>query len=417
MLKDQDRIFKNLYNDLGSDVASSQKRGDWVNTKELTNKGRDWIINEIKDSQLRGRGGAGFPTGLKWSFAPKEIGSRPHYLVINGDESEPGTCKDRDILRFEPHKLIEGCLIASYAIQAHVCYIYIRGEYFVDGQKLQAAIDEAYEKKLLGKNAAGTGWDLDIYIHYGAGAYICGEETALLESIEGKKGQPRFKPPFPASHGLFGRPTTINNTETFAAVPWIINNGGDAYSKMGIPNNGGTKIFSVSGDVKKPGNYEVRLGTPFAELLKLAGGMKDEKKLKAVIPGGSSAPVLPSSIIMNTNMDYDSIAKAGSMLGSGAVIIMNEDRCMVESLLRLSYFYHEESYGQCTPCREGTGWLYRIVKKIKSGDAKFSDLESLKDTANNIGGRTICALGDAAALPVKGFLNHFHDEFKSYIKA
>jgi len=374
------------------------------------------IINEIKISGLRGRGGAGFPTGLKWSFMPKDIPGQK-YLVCNSDEGEPGTFKDRDILRYNPHIVIEGMIIAGLAMGITVGYNYIHGEIWDVYERFEIALDQAKSKGFLGTNIKNSNLSFNLFAHHGWGAYICGEETALLESIEGKKGQPRFKPPFPASHGLFGRPTTINNTETFAAVPWIINNGGEAYSKMGIPNNGGTKIFSVSGDVKKPGNYEVRLGTPFAELLKLAGGMKDERKLKAVIPGGSSAPVLPASIIMNTNMDYDSIAKAGSMLGSGAVIVMNEDRCMVESLLRLSYFYHEESCGQCTPCREGTGWLYRIVKKIKSGDAKFSDLESLKDTANNIGGRTICALGDAAALPVKGFLNHFHDEFKSYIKA
>ena len=400
------------------DIDSYIERGGYRALESILNDDFkiENIINEIKISGLRGRGGAGFPTGLKWSFMPKDIPGQK-YLVCNSDEGEPGTFKDRDILRYNPHIVIEGMIIAGLAMGITVGYNYIHGEIWDVYERFEIALDQAKSKGYLGSNIKNSNFSFNLFAHHGWGAYICGEETALLESIEGKKGQPRFKPPFPASHGLFGRPTTINNTETFAAVPWIINNGGDAYSKMGIPNNGGTKIFSVSGDVKKPGNYEVRLGTPFAELLKLAGGMKDEKKLKAVIPGESSAPVLPSSIIMNTNMDYDSIAKAGSMLGSGAVIIMNEDRCMVESLLRLSYFYHEESCGQCTPCREGTGWLYRIVKKIKSGDAKFSDLETLKETANNIGGRTICALGDAAALPVKGFLNHFHDEFKSYIKA
>ena len=399
------------------DIDSYIERGGYRALESILNDDFkiENIINEIKISGLRGRGGAGFPTGLKWSFMPKDIPGQK-YLVCNSDEGEPGTFKDRDILRYNPHIVIEGMIIAGLAMGITVGYNYIHGEIWDVYERFEIALDQAKSKGYLGSNIKNSNFSFNLFAHHGWGAYICGEETALLESIEGKKGQPRFKPPFPASHGLFGRPTTINNTETFAAVPWIINNGGDAYSKMGIPNNGGTKIFSVSGDVKKPGNYEVRLGTPFAELLKLAGGMKDEKKLKAVIPGGSSAPVLPSSIILNTNMDYDSIAKAGSMLGSGAVIIMNEDRCMVESLLRLSYFYHEESCGQCTPCREGTGWLYRIVKKIKSGDAKFSDLETLKETANNIGGRTICALGDAAALPVKGFLNHFHDEFKSYIK-
>ena len=400
------------------DIDSYIERGGYRALESILNNTFkiENIINEIKISGLRGRGGAGFPTGLKWSFMPKDIPGQK-YLVCNSDEGEPGTFKDRDILRYNPHIVIEGMIIAGLAMGITVGYNYIHGEIWDVYERFEIALDQAKSKGFLGTSIKNSNLSFNLFAHHGWGAYICGEETALLESIEGKKGQPRFKPPFPASHGLFGRPTTINNTETFAAVPWIINNGGEAYSKMGIPNNGGTKIFSVSGDVKKPGNYEVRLGTPFAELLKLAGGMKDEKKLKAVIPGGSSAPVLPASIIMNTNMDYDSIAKAGSMLGSGAVIVMNEDRCMVESLLRLSYFYHEESCGQCTPCREGTGWLYRIVKKIKSGDAKFSDLESLKDTANNIGGRTICALGDAAALPVKGFLNHFHDEFKSYIKA
>ena len=400
------------------DIDSYIERGGYRALESILNNTFkiENIINEIKISGLRGRGGAGFPTGLKWSFMPKDIPGQK-YLVCNSDEGEPGTFKDRDILRYNPHIVIEGMIIAGLAMGITVGYNYIHGEIWDVYERFEIALDQAKSKGFLGTNIKNSNLSFNLFAHHGWGAYICGEETALLESIEGKKGQPRFKPPFPASHGLFGRPTTINNTETFAAVPWIINNGGEAYSKMGIPNNGGTKIFSVSGDVKKPGNYEVRLGTPFAELLKLAGGMKDERKLKAVIPGGSSAPVLPASIIMNTNMDYDSIAKAGSMLGSGAVIVMNEDRCMVESLLRLSYFYHEESCGQCTPCREGTGWLYRIVKKIKSGDAKFSDLESLKETANNIGGRTICALGDAAALPVKGFLNHFHDEFKSYIKA
>ena len=357
------------------DIDSYIERGGYRALESILNDDFkiENIINEIKISGLRGRGGAGFPTGLKWSFMPKDIPGQK-YLVCNSDEGEPGTFKDRDILRYNPHIVIEGMIIAGLAMGITVGYNYIHGEIWDVYERFEIALDQAKSKGYLGSNIKNSNFSFNLFAHHGWGAYICGEETALLESIEGKKGQPRFKPPFPASHGLFGRPTTINNTETFAAVPWIINNGGDAYSKMGIPNNGGTKIFSVSGDVKKPGNYEVRLGTPFAELLKLAGGMKDEKKLKAVIPGGSSAPVLPSSIIMNTNMDYDSIAKAGSMLGSGAVIIMNEDRCMVESLLRLSYFYHEESCGQCTPCREGTGWLYRIVKKIKSGDAKFSDL-------------------------------------------
>ena len=373
------------------------------------------VIADVKKSALRGRGGAGFPTGLKWSFMPRQFAGAK-YLVCNSDEGEPGTFKDRDILRYNPHALIEGMAIAGYATGTAVGYNYVHGEIWAAFERIEAAVDEARAAGLLGDNIVGSGFDFQLYNHHGWGAYICGEETALLESLEGKKGQPRFKPPFPASFGLYGKPTTINNTETFAAVPWIIRNGADAFLALGKPNNGGTKIFSVSGDVVRPGNYEIRLGTPFPKLLEMAGGMREGVKLKAVIPGGSSMPVLPADIIMATDMDYDSIAKAGSMLGSGAVIVMNETRCMVKSLLRLSYFYYEESCGQCTPCREGTGWLYRMVDRIEHGKGKPEDLDKLNQVAENIQGRTICALGDAAAMPVRAFLKHYRDEFMYHIE-
>ncbi len=373
------------------------------------------VIADVKKSALRGRGGAGFPTGLKWSFMPRQFAGAK-YLVCNSDEGEPGTFKDRDILRYNPHALIEGMAIAGYATGTAVGYNYVHGEIWAAFERVEAAVDEARAAGLLGDNIIGSGFNFQLYNHHGWGAYICGEETALLESLEGKKGQPRFKPPFPASFGLYGKPTTINNTETFAAVPWIIRNGADAFLALGKPNNGGTKIFSVSGDVARPGNYEIRLGTPFPKLLEMAGGMRDGIKLKAVIPGGSSMPVLPADIMMATDMDYDSIAKAGSMLGSGAVIVMNETRCMVKSLLRLSYFYYEESCGQCTPCREGTGWLYRMVDRIEHGKGKPEDLDKLNQVAENIQGRTICALGDAAAMPVRAFLKHYRDEFMYHIE-
>jgi NADH-quinone oxidoreductase subunit F len=373
------------------------------------------VIAELKKSALRGRGGAGFPTGLKWSFMPRAFPGQK-YMVCNSDEGEPGTFKDRDLLRYNPHSVIEGMIIAGFASGATVGYNYIHGEVWREYERFEEALAEAYAAGYLGKNILGSGIDFDLYGHHGYGAYICGEETALLESLEGKKGQPRFKPPFPASYGLYGKPTTINNTETFAAVPWIIVNGGDKYLELGKPNNGGTKIFSVSGDVERPGNYEVRLGTPFAKLLEMAGGMRSGRKLKACIPGGSSMPVLPADIMMKTDMDYDSIAKAGSMLGSGAVIIMDETRCMVRCLERLSYFYFEESCGQCTPCREGTGWLYRMVHRIETGQGRAEDLDKLIAVADNIAGRTICALGDAAALPVKSFIQHFRGEFEYHIQ-
>ncbi len=372
------------------------------------------VIAEVKASALRGRGGAGFPTGLKWSFMPRQFPGQK-YLVCNSDEGEPGTFKDRDILRFNPHAVIEGMAIAAFAMGITVGYNYIHGEIFEDYERFEEALRQARAAGFLGDNILGSSFSFQLHASHGFGAYICGEETALLESLEGKKGQPRFKPPFPASFGLYGKPTTINNTETFAAVPWIIRNGGQAYLEVGKPNNGGTKIYSVSGDVAKPGNYEVPMGTPFAKLLELAGGMREGRALKAVIPGGSSAPVLPANIMMDCTMDYDSIAKAGSMLGSGAVIVLNDTRCMVRSLMRLSYFYQHESCGQCTPCREGTGWLYRMVHRIENGQGRMEDLDLLNSVSDNIAGRTICALGDAAAMPVKSFVKHFRGEFEHHI--
>lgn len=379
----------------------------------------DQVIADVKLSGLRGRGGAGFPTGLKWSFMPRMYPG-PKYLVCNSDEGEPGTCKDRDILMFNPHIVIEGMAIAAYAMGIAVGYNYIHGEIFEVYERFEAALEEARAAGYLGNGILGSGFNFQLHASHGFGAYICGEETALLESLEGKKGQPRFKPPFPASFGLYGKPTTINNTETFAAVPWIIRNGGQAYLDIGKPNNGGTKIFSISGDVEKPGNYEIPLGTPFAKLLELAGGVRGADKgrtLKAVIPGGSSAPVLPGAVMMDCTMDYDSIAKAGSMLGSGAVIVMDDTRDMVDSLLRLSYFYMHESCGQCTPCREGTGWMWRVIDRIAHGHGRPEDIELLNSVADNIQGRTICALGDAAAMPVRAMIKHFKHEFVQKIEA
>ena len=374
----------------------------------------DQVVAEVKGAGLRGRGGAGFPTGLKWSFMPRALPVQK-YLVCNSDEGEPGTCKDRDILAYNPHIVIEGMIIAAYAMGITVGYNYIHGEIFEVYDRFEEALDEARAAGYLGANILGSRHTFQLHAFHGFGAYICGEETALLESLEGKKGQPRFKPPFPASFGLYGKPTTINNTETFAAVPWIIRNSGQAYLDCGKPNNGGTKIFSMVGDVQRPGNYEIPMGTPFAKILELAGGVRGGRKLKAVIPGGSSAPVLPASIMMDCSMDYDSIAKAGSMLGSGAVIVMDETRCMVKSLLRLSSFYSHESCGQCTPCREGTGWLWRLVNRLEHGHGKAEDLALLDSVAENIMGRTICALGDAAAMPVRGMLKHFRDEFTYHV--
>jgi len=375
----------------------------------------DAIIAELKTSALRGRGGAGFPTGLKWSFMPRAF-QGDKYIVCNSDEGEPGTFKDRDILRYNPHQLIEGMAIAGYVLGAKVGYNYIHGEIWDCYEIFEAALKEAREAGYLGDRLFGTDFSFQLHAHHGYGAYICGEETALLESIEGKKGQPRFKPPFPASFGLYGKPTTINNTETLASVPWIVQHGGQAFLELGKPNNGGPKLFSVSGHVNKPGNYEVPLGMPFSELLEMAGGVRNGHKLKAVIPGGSSAPVLPADVMMDCTMDFDSIAKAGSMLGSGAVIVMDETVCMVRALERLSYFYFEESCGQCTPCREGTGWMYRIIHRIEHGEGRPEDLELLNSVAGKIGGHTICALGDAAAMPVQSFLKHFGDEFAYHVE-
>jgi NADH-quinone oxidoreductase subunit F len=373
------------------------------------------VIDEVKISGLRGRGGAGFPTGLKWSFMPRKAPGQK-YIICNSDESEPGTCKDRDILRFNPHAVVEGMAIAGFAIGATVGYNYLRGEWLDEPfKRFEQAVQEAYAAGLLGKNIQGSGIDFDLYGSLGAGAYICGEETALLESLEGKKGQPRFKPPFPANVGLYGRPTTINNTETLASVPSIIRNGGDWFAKLGVPNAGGTKIFSVSGHVNRPGNFEISLGTPFKALLDMAGGVLGGRQLKAVIPGGSSVPVVPGDVMLELNMDYDSIAKAGSMLGSGAVIVMDETTDMVRVLQRIARFYYSESCGQCTPCREGTGWLYRMLTRIVNGQGRSEDLDILDDVASKIEGHTICALGDAAAMPVRSFIKHFRHEFAYYI--
>ena len=398
-------------------LESYVARGGYEGLKKLLSTGmsQDDVIAEVKASGLRGRGGAGFPTGLKWSFMPRSFPGEK-YVVCNTDEGEPGTFKDRDIMHSNPHALIEGMIIAGFAMGAVAGYNYVHGEIFEDYERFEVALEEARVAGFLGKNIMGSEFSFELYAHHGYGAYICGEETALLESLEGKKGQPRFKPPFPASFGLYGKPTTINNTETFASVPFIIRDGAASFNQFGLENNFGTKLFSVSGHVERPGNYKVPLGTPFSELLEMCGGMKDGKKLKAVIPGGSSAPVIPADIMMQTNMDYDSIAKAGSMLGSGAVIVMDEDVCMVKALERLAYFYYEESCGQCTPCREGTGWLYRIIHRIENGEGRPEDLDLLESVGDQMAGKTICALADAAVMPVQGMMKHFRDEFEYHIE-
>ena len=403
--------------DAGWQLTDYEARGGYAQLRRVfgDKMSQDDLIGEIKKSVLRGRGGAGFPTGLKWSFMPRAFPG-DKYVVCNSDEGEPGTFKDRDILRFDPHAVIEGMIIAGYAMGAARGYNYIHGEIFEVYERFEQALDEARAAGLLGRDILGSGFNFDLFAHHGYGAYICGEETGLLESIEGKKGQPRFKPPFPASYGLYGKPTTINNTETFAAIPFILGMGGEAYLNLGKPNNGGTKLFSISGHVNRPGNYEVPLGTPFATLLEMAGGMRGGRKLKAVIPGGSTAPVLPADEMMDCTMDYDGISKAGSMLGSGAIIVMDETVCMVKALERLSYFYFEESCGQCTPCREGTGWLYRVVHRIEHGEGRAEDLDQLNRVTDNIMGRTICALGDAASLPVRSFVKHFKSEFEYHIE-
>jgi NADH-quinone oxidoreductase subunit F len=409
--------FRTLHLDRPWLLSAYQSEGGYEALKKILSEKtpQDDIIEMVKQSGLRGRGGAGFPTGLKWSFINRTApGDR--YVVCNSDEGEPGTFKDRDILRYNPHALIEGMVICGYAIGAVAGYNYIRGEFWEPYERFEAALAEAREAGLLGENILGSGFDFDIHNHLGAGAYICGEETALLESLEGKKGQPRFKPPFPAQFGLYGRPTVINNTETLASVPDIVRQGADWFREIGTGRSGGPKLFAVSGNVNKPGVYEVPLGTPFAELLELAGGVKGGRQLKAVIPGGSSAPVLPGAQMMDLNMDYESIAEAGSMLGSGAVIVMDDSNCMVKVLDRISYFYYEESCGQCTPCREGTGWMHRVVHRIETGKGRPEDLALLDDVAHKIMGRTICALGDAAALPVASFVKHFRDEFQYHIE-
>ena len=397
-------------------LADYVKRGGYAALKKIfsENMSPEAVVNEVKKSSLRGRGGAGFPAGLKWTFMPKAY-TGVKYVVCNTDEGEPGTFKDRDLMRYNPHQVIEGMAIAAYAMGVECGYNYIHGEVWDLYTRFEEALAEARAAGFIGQKILGSNFNFELFAHHGWGAYICGEETGLLESIEGKKGQPRYKPPFPASYGLYGKPTTVNNTETFAAVPWIIMNGGEKYLELGKPNNGGTKLFSVSGHVVRPGVYEVPMGTPFPVLLEMCGGMRNGK-LKAVIPGGSSAPVLPADIMMDCTLDYDSIAKAGSMLGSGAVIVMDESVCMVKALERLSYFYFEESCGQCTPCREGTGWLYRVVHRIEEGLGRMEDLALLDSVSDNIAGRTICALGDAAALPVKSFLKHFRQEFEHHIE-
>jgi len=409
--------LRDLQRDTGWRLKDYEARGGYQALKKVLSEKltQDQVIAEVKASVLRGRGGAGFPTGIKWGFMPRaSVGDK--YVVCNTDEGEPGTFKDRDIMRLDPHAVIEGMLIAAYAMGATRGYNYIHGEVYELYQRFEEAIEEARAAGYLGLNILGSGFNFDLFAHHGYGAYICGEETALLESIEGKKGQPRYKPPFPASVGLYGKPTTINNTETFASIPFILRNGGDSFLNLGKPNNGGTKLFSVSGHVNKPGNFELPLGTPFAKLLEMAGGMRGGRQLKAVIPGGSSAPVLPADLIMECTLDYDSIAKAGSMLGSGAVIVMDETVCMVKALERLAWFYYEESCGQCTPCREGTGWLYKMVHRIEHGEGRPEDLALLDEVAGNIMGRTICALGEAAALPVRSFVKHFRSEFEYHIE-
>ena len=415
MLQDKDRIFTNLYGDFGRDIVSAKSRGDWKDTATIIAKGKDWIINEVKVSELRGRGGAGFPTGMKWSFAPKDIKpGRPHYLIINADESEPGTCKDRDIIRFEPQKLIEGCLISSYAIGANTCYIYIRGEYFNESKILQEAINEAYKEGMIGKNACGTGFDFDIHIHLGAGAYICGEETALIESIEGNKGQPRLKPPFPALVGLYGCPTIVNNVETIAVVPTILKRGGKWFASFGRAKNTGTKIFCISGNVNNPCNVEEEMGIPLKELIeKHAGGVVGGwENLQAVIPGGSSMPVLSKKICDTIKMDFDSLVEVQSGLGTAGVVVIDKSQDIVKCFARIARFYKHESCGQCTPCREGTGWMWRMLERINKGDGDVQEIDMLMDVTKQIEGHTICAFGEGASWPVQGLLRHFRGEIE-----
>ena len=419
MLADKDRIFTNIYGWGDAGLKGAQARGDWDNTKAILARGHDDIVEEMKASGLRGRGGAGFPTGLKWSFMPKEVGARPHYLVVNADESEPGTCKDRDIIRHEPHKLIEGCLVAGFAMRAHTAYIYIRGEFFNEGKVLQAAIDEAYDAGLLGKNAAGSGWDFDVYLQRGAGAYICGEETALIESLEGKKGQPRLKPPFPAGVGLYGCPTTVNNVESIAVAPTILRRGGAWFAGLGKENNSGTKLFCISGHVNKPCNVEEEMGIPLKELIeKHAGGVRGGwDNLLAIIPGGSSTPLMPKEVCETMTMDFDALRNAGTGLGTAGIIVMDKSTDIVRAIARLSYFYKHESCGQCTPCREGTGWMWRMMDRMVRGEAEIHEIETLEQVTRQVEGHTICALGDAAAWPIQGLIKHFRPEIERRILA
>ncbi|WP_022699589.1 NADH-quinone oxidoreductase subunit NuoF [Oceanicaulis alexandrii] len=416
LLQDQDRIFTNLYGRHDWRLEGAKQRGHWNATKDILDQGRDWIIDEMKKSGLRGRGGAGFPTGLKWSFMPKEVGARPHYLVVNADESEPGTCKDREIMRNDPQTLIEGCLIASFAMQAHACYIYIRGEYQFELGRMEAAIKEAYDAKLIGKDNV-HGWDFDLYIHHGAGAYICGEETALLESLEGKKGQPRLKPPFPANAGLYGAPTTVNNVESIAVAPTILRRGADWFAGFGREGNAGTKVFSISGHVNAPCNVEEVMSIPLKTLIEThCGGVRGGwDNLKAVIPGGSSVPLLPKEICDDVLMDFDALKEHKSGLGTAAVIVMDKSTDLVKAIARISYFYKHESCGQCTPCREGTGWMWRVLDRMSRGEAETSEIDDLLDVAGQVEGHTICALGDAAAWPVQGLIRHFRSEIEDRI--
>ena len=416
MLKAKDKIFTNLFGDQSYSLREARSRGDWDQTSDFIKKGSDWIIDEVKKSELRGRGGAGFPTGLKWSFMLKDA-NKNNYLVVNADESEPGTCKDRDMIRNEPHKLLEGCLLAGFAMNAHDCYIYIRGEYFNESVVLQKAIDEAYEAGLIGKNACNSGWDFNIYLHRGAGAYICGEETALLESLEGKKGQPRLKPPFPANKGLYGSPTTVNNVETIAVVPTILRRGGSWFSSLGKTKNTGTKVFCISGHVNTPCNIEEEMGIPLKELIeKHAGGVRGGwNNLKAIIPGGSSVPMIPKSVCDSVSMDFDSLSSVKSGLGTAAVIVMDQSTDLVKAIARISRFYKHESCGQCTPCREGTGWMWRMMEKIAAGEASPGEIDRLLDVTKQVEGHTICALGDAAAWPIQGLFRHFRDEIEEQL--
>ncbi|MFQ5971768.1 MAG: NADH-quinone oxidoreductase subunit NuoF [Alphaproteobacteria bacterium] len=417
MLRNSDRIFRNLYGQDDWRLDGARRRGVWDDTKALLELGRDRIVEEIKGSGLRGRGGAGFPTGVKWSFMPKQDTGRPHYLVVNADESEPGTCKDREIMRFDPHVLLEGSLVSGFAMGAHAGYIYIRGEFYDEAQRLQHAIDEAYEAGLIGPNACGSGWDFDIYLHRGAGAYICGEETALLESLEGKKGQPRLKPPFPAASGLYGCPTTVNNVETIAVAPEILRRGSAWFAGLGRPNNAGTKIFCISGHVEHPCNVEEEMGIPLRELIeKHAGGVRGGwDNLLAVIPGGSSVPLIPKSICDDVLMDFDSLREVKSGLGTAAVIVMDRSTDIVAAIARLAHFYMHESCGQCTPCREGTGWMYRVLTRMISGNAEIDEIDLLEQVSRQVEGHTICALGDAAAWPIQGLIRHFRPELEHRI--